>query len=184
MNPTPELLKRCCEDDRRAHSELYRLCFGFIFTVCRRYYINRDDIESALNGVFFKMIKGMRGYVEKDRTVPFELWVRRIAINHVTDEFRKNRRYKESIDLSQPVEEISESFEHSVAYNNDKIQSAIGQLSPMSRTVFNLYVVEGYKHEEIADMLEISPNTSKVHLHRAKKQLRDLLGGMNQVVMQ
>ncbi|MFM2207469.1 MAG: hypothetical protein RL213_1444 [Bacteroidota bacterium] len=184
MNPTPELLKRCCEDDRRAHMELYRLCFGFIFTVCRRYYVNRDDIESSLNGVFFKMIKGMKGYLDKDRMVPFELWVRRIAINHVTDEFRKNRRYRETIDLSLPLEEMPESFEDSVKFSTEKIQSAISQLSPMSRAVFNLYVVEGYKHEEIADMLEISPNTSKVHLHRAKKQLRDLLGGMNQVIMQ
>jgi len=183
MNPTLDLLHRCCKDDRRAHLELYRMSFGFIFSVCRRYYVNRDDVEASLNGVFFKMIKGMRGYLDKERMVPFELWVRRIAINHVTDEFRKNRRYRDTIDLSLPLEEVSESSEEVVKFNKEKIESAIGQLSPMSRTVFNLYVVEGYKHEEIANMLEISPNTSKVHLHRAKKQLRQLLGGMNEMIV-
>lgn len=183
MNPSVELLRNCCKDDRRAHLELYRMCFGFIFSVCRRFYVNRDDVEASLNGTFFKIIKGMPGYLEKERTVPFELWVRRVALNHVTDEFRRNRRYREIIDLSTPVEEAPESIADELKLNHEKINSAIEQLSPMSRAVFNLYVIDGYKHEEIAGMLEISPNTSKVHLHRAKKQLRQLLGGRNELTV-
>lgn len=180
MNPPVELLQRCCNDDRRAHLELYRMTFGFIFAVCRRYYINREDVEAALNGVFLKVIIGMNGYLRKDRVVPFELWVRRIALNHVTDEFRKNRRYREAIDYSAPVEEFSEIAVEDSGVPPEKIEQAIEKLSPMSRTVFNLHVVDGYKHEEIANMLEISPNTSKVHLHRARKQLRELLSNTNE----
>jgi RNA polymerase sigma-70 factor (ECF subfamily) len=81
------------------------------------------------------------------------------------------------------VEELSEVVAEEMKFNQEKIQSAVRKLSPMSRAVFNLYVVDGYKHEEIAGMLEISPNTSKVHLHRAKKQLKQLLGGRNELTV-
>ena len=151
------------------------MCFGFIFSVCRRYFVNRDDVEASLNGVYLKVIIGLPGYLRKDKAVPFELWVRRIALNHITDEFRKNRRYRESFDLSAPVEEYSEVQQVESAVAPERIEQAVGQLSPMSRAVFNLHVVEGYRHEEIADMLKISANTSKVHLHRARKQLQRIL---------
>jgi RNA polymerase sigma factor (sigma-70 family) len=178
MTPSLDLLERCRKDDRKAHYELYSMCFSFILSVCRRYYINREDMESSLNQVFLKVVKNISGYIRKSETVPFELWVRRIAINHIVDEFRKNKKYRESFDhrelldaeeLHPAVNPVPESE------RMEEILDAINQLPEMNRAVFNLFVVDGYRHEEISKMLDISPNTSKVHLHRAKIKLRELL---------
>jgi RNA polymerase sigma-70 factor (ECF subfamily) len=178
MQPTEELLQRCCKDDRRAHLELYRMSFSFIFSVCRRYHHNKDDVEAALNAVFFKVIVGMRSYLKKDKKVPFDLWVRRIALNHITDEYRKNKKYRDLLDQSVSADQFAETVfdnsDFSVA-DEDTVLRAIDKLPAMGKAVFNLHIVEGYKHEEIAALLDISPNTSKVHLHRAKKQLQEIL---------
>lgn len=147
-------------------------------SVCRRYYVNKEDMQSALNQVYVKMIRNMNSYLKKKDTVPFELWMRKIAINHVVDEFRKNKKFREQIDL-RDVHESEESHPsvqpHLEAEQLEQIREAIGQLSEMNRAVFNLFVVDGYGHDEIADMLKISAGTSKAHLHRAKKRLRELL---------
>ena len=178
MIPSTDLLERCRKDDRKAHYELYTMCFSFILSISRRYYVNREDMESSLNQVFLKIVKNISIYLKKKEEVPFELWVRRIAINHIVDEFRKNKRYRESLDYRelQDAEEIHPVVSHAFDSEQlEEIMDAISQLPEMNRTVFNLFVVDGYKHEEIAGMLKISAGTSKTHLHRAKKKLRELL---------
>lgn len=179
MIPPVDLLERCRRDDRKAHYELYSLCFSFLLSVARRYYINREDMEAALNHVFVKIIKNISAYLKKSENIPFELWVRRIAINHIVDEFRRNKRYRESLDYRELNEaEDLHPVTHSAAFDSEQleeIQDAIKQLPEMNRAVFNLFVVDGYRHDEIAEMLHISAGTSKTHLHRAKKKLRELL---------
>ena len=154
------------------------MCFPFLVSVCRRYYINSEDMQSSLNHIYLKMIKGLDNYLKKHETIPFELWSRRIAINHVIDEFRKNTKHKEKVDYREMAE--MEDLNHSTdpAFEKEKLEEillAIDQLSQMNRTVFNLFVIDGYGHEEIAKMLNISSGTSKAHLHTAKKKLRELL---------
>ncbi len=179
MIPPVDLLERCRRDDRKAHYELYSLCFSFLLSVARKYYINREDMEAALNHVFVKIIKNISAYLKKSENIPFELWVRRIAINHIVDEFRRNKRYRESLDYRELNEaEDLHPVTHSAAFDSEQleeIQDAIKQLPEMNRAVFNLFVVDGYRHDEIAEMLHISAGTSKTHLHRAKKKLRELL---------
>lgn len=136
-------------------------------------------MEAALNHVFVKIIKNISAYLKKSENIPFELWVRRIAINHIVDEFRRNKRYRESLDYRELNEaEDLHPVTHSAAFDSEQleeIQDAIKQLPEMNRAVFNLFVVDGYRHDEIAEMLHISAGTSKTHLHRAKKKLRELL---------
>lgn len=136
-------------------------------------------MESSLNHVYLKIIKNISGYIKKSEAIPFELWIRRIAINHIVDEFRKNKRYRESHDYREfhDTEEIHPVI-FSSAFNNEQLEEildAVNQLPEMSRAVFNLFVVDGYKHEEISEMLKISTGTSKTHLHRAKTKLKELL---------
>jgi RNA polymerase sigma factor (sigma-70 family) len=135
-------------------------------------------MESSLNHIYVKIVKNISGYLGKSEQVPFELWARRVAINHIVDEFRRNKKHRENIDYR----EIHDSEElHPVMHADfdseklEEIQDAIKQLPEMNRAVFNLFVVDGYKHDEIAKMLRISAGTSKAHLHRAKKKLRELL---------
>lgn len=178
MNPSEELLNKCRGDNRKAHYELYKMCFSFIVAVCSRYYVNSEDRMAALNMIFVKMIKNIHLYIRKKDNVPFDLWVRKISVNYIIDEFRKNKKYKEIIDLKEF--QLDDHLNYSddpitVKINTEEIKLAIATLPEMNRTVFNLYVIDGYKHEEIADMLGISSNTSKVHLHRAKNKLREAL---------
>ncbi len=178
MDPNRELLERCQKDDRKAHYDLYRECFSFIYAICRRYYINNDDCMSALNMIYFKVIKNISSYLKKSELIPFELWTRKIAINYIIDEFRKNSNYKKTIELSMTTihEEIYRSEDENInGIEREEIIEAISKLPEMNKAVFNLYVIDGYKHEEIGKLLGISTSTSKVHLHRAKKTLQVLI---------
>ncbi len=180
MTPATELLERCRKDDRKAHYELYKICFPFLVSVCRRYYINKEDMESSLNHIYLKMVQNMGSYLKKKDTVPFELWTRRIAINHVIDEFRKNRKQRENLDYRELQDAESIHPITDPAFEKERLEEiiqAIDQLSQMNRTVFNLFVIDGYGHDEIANMLKISSGTSKAHLHNARKKLRELLDG-------
>ena len=132
----------------------------------------------VLNGIG-QHKKNISGYLKKSEQVPFELWIRRIAINHIVDEFRKNKKYLKSLDYRElhETEELHPVIQSS-AFNSEQLEEildAIKQLPEMNRAVFNLFVIDGYKHDEIAVMLRISTGTSKTHLHRAKKRLRELL---------
>lgn len=133
---------------------------------------------SALNLAFVKIIKNLSSYLQKEQEVPFELWIRRITINHIVDEYRKNKIYKDSRDNRelQDSEYLHPHYDPGLEKAKlEEILFAIDKLPAMNKAVFNLFVLDGYKHEEIAGMLKISPNTSKVHLHRAKKKLQEFL---------
>jgi len=135
-------------------------------------------MQSSLNMIYLKMIKNMGSYIKKKETVPFDLWTRRIAINHVIDEFRKNIKHKENLDYRELNDTDEMILSSDPAFEKEKLEEillAIDQLSHMTRTVFNLFVIDGYGHEEIADMLKISSGTSKAHLHNARKKLKELL---------
>jgi len=124
------------------------------------------------------MVKNISTYIPKAKDVPFELWARRIAINYIIDEFRKNSNYKRLIETTEVSYyennlTVEEEIEHTI--DKEKIIEAVDQLPEMNKAVFNLYVIDGYKHEEIGKLLGISSSTSKVHLHRAKKALRTLI---------
>lgn len=178
MSPERELLLRCKKDDRRAHHELYSMCYHFLFSICRRYYVNQEDRMSALNMAFVKIIANINLFLNKEKEVPFELWIRRITINYIIDEFRRNKIYRENHELRdlQDSEYLHPNYDPALERAKmEEILMAIDNLPEMNRTVFNLFVLDGYKHEEIAGMLKISANTSKVHLHRAKKKLQEFL---------
>lgn len=133
---------------------------------------------SALNMIFYKMVKNISSYLTKTKEVPFELWTRRIAINYIIDEFRKNSNYKkliESAEVSNYENSMLIEEELDGSIDKEKLIEAVDQLPEMNRAVFNLHVIDGYKHEEIGKLLGISSSTSKVHLHRAKKALRSLI---------
>ena len=180
MTPSKDLLERCKKDDRKAHYELYHMCFPFLVSVCRRYYVNKEDMQSSLNQIYLKMIRSIGSYIDRSATVPFDLWTRRIAINHVIDEFRKSSRERERIDYRelQDNEDIHPAIDPVVEKERmEEILSAVRQLSEMNRAVFNLFVIDGYDHEEIGRMLKISSGTSRAHLHNARKKLKEMLEG-------
>ena len=177
MAINPQLIKDCSRGDRKAQFQLYRSCFGLLMGVCLRYRKNEEDAAEMLNVGFMKILTKLDKYQE---SVPFEAWIRRIMINTLIDDFRKNRKVRELIETTDFEHE--EIFTHSVDYNEadrkfdaEELQGMILQLPPMSRKVFNLYAIDGYTHKEIGEMLGISDGTSKWHLSFARKKLQEMV---------
>ena len=173
-------MKQCKENDRKAHFALFEWCFAELVTICKRYYRNDDELKSAVNTSFLRLIQSMETIIQKYDELVFYHWMKRITINCIIDEFRKNKKYKELIDIRDEEEILQgttnladESFDWNENLAN--IKRAIDSLPEMSKTVFNLHAIDGYKHEEIGKLLNISVNTSKVHYFRARNKLQLLL---------
>jgi len=151
--------------------ELYRRFSPRMYAVCLRYASSSEEAEDILQEGFIKIFKKLGSY-RGDGS--FEGWIRRIFVNTAIEHFRR-RKYL------QPVTEKEENtlegkFLSVLDELGEKdILELVRQLSPGYRTVFNMYVVEGYTHREIGDMLGISEGTSKSQLSRAKVILQDMV---------
>ncbi len=175
MTIDKELLDACKREERKAQFELYRRCYSILMAVCLRYEANKDDAEFMLNKIFYKILKSLDRYDDK---APFEAWIRRIAINTEIDEFRRKNRqkvdYHENISEVAPIS-VMDYNEADKKFDAEELENMIRQLPPVSQQVFNLYVVDGYNHKEIAEKLSMSEGTSKWHLSSARKKLKELL---------
>ena len=172
---TNELLNRLKEQDRAAQKWLYERYSPLMFSVCRRYLHSREDAEEALVSGFFKVFSQVESY---SGTGSFEGWIRRIMVNECLMMLRKNQPLTFPGDESQIPDRV-DSFNIEADISAREILELLDQLPPGYRTVFNLYVIEGFKHIEIAETLGISINTSKSQLILAKEKLRTLLKTMN-----
>lgn len=151
--------------------ELYRRFSPRMYAVCLRYAGNAEEAEDILQEGFVKVFKKLDSF---RREGSFEGWIRRIFVNTAIEHFRRKR-------YLQPVTEKEEntlegnylSILDDLAERD--IMALVQQLSPGYRTIFNMYVVEGYTHKEIGDMLGISEGTSKSQLSRAKVILQDMV---------
>lgn len=165
------IVEACRANDRLAQKELYQHFYGYSMSVAFRYVTDREDAVEILNTSFLKVFKNIGSY---DLDKPFKPWIRRILINSAIDHLRIRKRIVEEGDIERVQEpNIDEGITGQLAY--EEILKLIQQLSPSYRAVFNLFVIEGYKHEEISEMLGISVGTSKSNLFKAKAHLRDAL---------
>lgn len=165
------LLQGLREQDRAAQKHLYERYAPLMFSVCRRYLRSREDAEEALVSGFFKVFTSIDSY---SGTGNFEGWIRRIMVNEALMLLRKNQPLIFPGEEAMPLEQ-TDGFNIEADISAREILEVLDQLPPGYRTVFNLYVLEGFKHHEIADMLNISINTSKSQLVLAKEKLRTLL---------
>jgi RNA polymerase sigma factor (sigma-70 family) len=166
-----ELLKRLREQDRTAQKWLYERYSPLMFSVCRRYLRSREDAEEALVSGFFKVYSQIESYAGAGS---FEGWIRRIMVNESLMTLRRTQPLIFPGDEGN-IAEQSDSFNIEADISAREIIEILDQLPPGYRTVFNLYVLEGFKHHEIADTLGVSINTSKSQLVLAKEKLRNLL---------
>ena len=151
--------------------ELYRRFAPKMYAVCLRYAGNAEEAEDILQEGFIKIFKKLDSFRSEGS---FEGWIRRIFVNTAIEHFRRKR-------YLQPVTEKEENTIEGKYISildelaEQDILSLVQQLSPGYRTVFNMYVVEGYTHKEIADLLGISEGTSKSQLSRAKVILQEMV---------
>jgi len=166
-----DLIVGCLDGNRRMQEELYKRYSPKMYAVCLRYAGVTEEAQDVLQEGFIKVFKKMDSY-RGDGS--FEGWMRRVFVNTAIEHFRRKR-------YLMPVTEKEEnSIEGKYVSALDElgakdIMALVQDLSPGYRTVFNLYVVEGYTHKEIAEMLGISEGTSKSQLSRAKVILQDMV---------
>ncbi len=167
-----KLIKNCLKNDRRSQNELYKELFSFLMNICIRYKSNYDDAGAALNTIYLKVLKGLETYNHDKAMLP---WVKTIAVRHLIDEYRSERRH-EAVALDDvPSYSVNGYSVSQDKLNVDDILSMLAKLPINSRSVFNLFVLDGYKHKEIADMLGMSEGNSKWHLNQARTQLQQMI---------
>lgn len=166
-----DLINGCLKDDRRMQEELYRRFSPRMYAVCLRYAGNAEEAQDILQEGFIKVFKKLDSFRSEGS---FEGWVRRIFVNTAIEHFR---RKKYLMPVTEREENTIEGKYLSVLDNlaAADIMALVQELSPGYRTVFNMYVVEGYSHKEIGDILGISECTSKSQLSRAKVILQDMV---------
>ena len=180
MDQHYDIVEACKRGDRKAQFELYKLYSRAMYNICVRMLGSAENAEDALQNSFVDVFT-------KLDTFRFEstigAWIKRIVINNCINALKKRRlEFSELTDNAQmPTEgdpSVSEGF-----LNVPAIQKAIQQLPDGYRTVFNLYALEGYDHEEIGQILNISEATSKSQYSRAKARLREVLKSPQSLVV-
>ena len=164
-----DLIKGCIEGNKQMQEELYNRFAPKMYAVCLRYANNADDAQDLLQEGFIKVYKNLHRFRAEGS---FEGWIRRVFVNSSIEHFRKK-----AIQLSSVSDKEENTIENSDISALDTMAEKdiirlIQELSPGYRTVFNLYVVEGYSHKEIGEKLGISEGTSKSQLARAKAILQ------------
>lgn len=173
MNGTDldELLNACRKENRLAQKELYRQFYRYAMSVSLRYADDEDEAIEIANDAFLKVFLNLNRY---DHTKPFKPWFRRILINTAINYVKKKQRFK----LTQLMEadfELPDTEDILSRIGFEELMKMVRSLSLAYRTVFNMHVIDGYTHEEIAATLNISIGTSKSNLSKAREKLRQLL---------
>ena len=165
-----DLIEACIRKDRRAQKLLWDRYSPKMFGVCKRYIKSLEDREDILIEAFVKVFKNIGQFKNAGS---FEGWIRRIVVNESLMYLRRKHNFKMTVEISNIDIKTNISAEDELAAGD--ILALLNQLPTGYRTVFNLYVLEGYKHREIAEILGISINTSKSQLILAKKRMQSLL---------
>ncbi len=165
------LIDRCKNNDREAQYKLYNLLSGKMFAVCLRYAKHREAAEDLLQEGFVKVFTNIDKFRKEGS---FEGWVRRIVVNTAVEHYRKSTKMYPVVNVDDVNKDIPWTDSGDELELEDVLKM-INKLSPGYKTIFNLYVVEGYSHKEIGELLEISEGTSKSQLARARYLLMDMV---------
>jgi RNA polymerase sigma-70 factor (ECF subfamily) len=163
-----QLIYNCQKNDTKAQSELYELFSSKLFSICLKYSRNYAEAEDNLQDSFITIFNKIKQYKNKGS---FEGWLKRITINTALQRYRQQKVF----DIVNE-DAIEEEEEVDIDENNVSLEfllNCIQELPDRYRLVFNLYVLDGYSHKEIAEMLDISAGTSKSNLARARMILKD-----------
>jgi RNA polymerase sigma factor (sigma-70 family) len=166
-----QLIGGCIKQDRKCQKMLYKAFYGFAMGICLRYAGDRDEASEVMNQGFFKVFTHIESY---DTTRPFKAWLGKIMMNASIDFYRANLKmaYAEDLDSAEHLSD-GDTVDKNLHYED--LLKMVQQLPQAYRTVFNLFAIEGYSHEEIGAMLNINPGTSKSNLHKARQKLKQMI---------
>ncbi len=173
------LIAGCCKNDRNSQRDLYYLLHDYAMKISYRYFSRVEDAEELTNESFIKLFKNINQFDSRRGGEPEALlkgWFKRIVVNTCIDHLRRTHLKL----VSQEISEESETFADTQESGIDKLMyneiiEAVRKLTPVYRTVFNLFVIEGFSHEEISSQLNISVGASKSNLSKARHNLRKII---------
>jgi RNA polymerase sigma factor (sigma-70 family) len=172
LNIHGDLIDRCRSGERSAHYKIYKLYSKAMFNVAYRITAREEDAEDALQEAFISAFRNLESYRGESA---FGAWIKRIVVNKAINILKKRRFESIPDDDRWDVAEDTDPSEYKEELTVDRVKQAIGQLPDGYRAVLSLYLLEGYDHQEIAEILNITESTSKSQLNRAKGKLRELL---------
>ncbi|HTD97956.1 MAG TPA: sigma-70 family RNA polymerase sigma factor [Mucilaginibacter sp.] len=166
-----QLIGGCIKQERGSQKMLYKVFYGFSMGICLRYANNREEAAEVMNQGFYKVFTRIDTY---DTSRPFKAWLGKIMMNVSIDYYRANLKMAYTEDLDK-AEHISDGDLADKKLNYDDLLAMIQKLPNAYRTVFNLFAIEGYSHDEIGELLGISAGTSKSNLHKARQKLKVMI---------
>ncbi len=168
-----DLVEKCKQGNQAAHKDLYNLYSGAMFSICYRIANDRDDAQDILQDAFISAFKNIESY---RGTASFGAWLKKIVVNKAINHIKSRRLEVVSVEEMSKEVAAEDVFEDEDIYLNvEMVKGAIQQLPNGYRVVFSLYLLEGYDHKEIGEILGITESTSKSQYNRAKKKLREIL---------
>ncbi len=174
---TKDLIEKSKSGNRKAQEQLYQRLSTPMMGVCFRYMRSKEDAEDVMLEGFYKVFKNLEKFTYQNDHAFFG-WVKRIMVNEALMKLRKNKEIQvlaisEDLDKEIDISPIS-------SLQTDDLLKLIRSIPVGYRTIFNLYEVEGYSHQEISEQLGVSVGTSKSQLFKAKKLLREMLDEKNE----
>ncbi|CAM4311215.1 RNA polymerase sigma-70 factor, ECF subfamily [Pedobacter westerhofensis] len=168
------IINGCIRQDRSSQYLLYKEFYSYGMAICRRYSLNDYDAADVLNDGFLKVFTHIEKY---DPAKPFKSWIGRIITNTAIDHYRMNLKFSDhdDVDTHHHIGDAAAVYDQ-LAYKD--LLVLVQSLSPAYRTVFNLYAIDGYSHDEIAELLKISAGTSKSNLFKARQKLQEKLAAL------
>jgi len=169
------LVAQCSTQDRKSQYEVYQKYSKAMFNICVRMMGNTEEAEDVLQDAFLNAFRNMKQFKGQSS---LGAWIKRIVVNQCINQLKKRKLDMLSLEethYQEPASEEEERTDIGLILDIDRIRDAIQLLPDGFRIVFSLYLLEGYDHQEIAQILEISESTSKSQYHRAKRKLREIL---------
>ena len=166
------LIEGCRNQNRQSQRKLYEHFYGYGMSIALRFGKNREEALEIVNDSFLKAFNRLDQY---DPSYIFKGWFRKILINSAIDYFRKFHKHPNFLEIAEIGDLRDATTSSYEVATEDNMLPIIQKLPPAYRMVFNLYVMEEFKHHEIAEILDISVGTSKSNLARAKVKLREMI---------
>jgi len=167
-----ELISKVIKRDSSAQKELYELLAPCLFATCLRYTKSRYEAEDFLQDSFVKIFNNISKFRNDG---PISAWARKITVNTIIEEFKKRDLLRESHDLQTHGNHLPDNAINVISdLSCQELRNLINSLPEGKKVVFNLFVLEGYNHKEIAELLNITEGTSKSQLSKAKEMLAEM----------
>jgi len=172
MNSDINIIKDCLQGNQLAYKHLYEKYISYCYGICIRYSVSKSEIKDVVQIIFSQVFNSLKNYdSEKSK---FKTWFTHICINQILSYRRKQIKQLQTQDFDDFTESIGSHTESNIEDSMDKqhILSLIKQMPNNYQLVFNLFIIDGYSHKEIAEQLDISPESSRVILNRARRWVK------------